>query len=152
MVSLSVNVPRLGIPLERGGKMGYVFENFSLGWQNRAGQKLMKDEALFRSVDLDYLELGVLRCVKGSKVVDFFDTLGYTSKVLNIYQLDVEGIGVMLVYYTLDGSLYRYNGFTKVTTELTDGVDESNVSYAPFKPLLSLKTYIYGYFLVSLII
>jgi len=123
--------------------MGYVFENFSLGWQNRAGHDLMKDEALYKCVDLDMLELGVLRCVKGSKEVGFFKTLAYASAVKNVYQLDVEGAGVMLVYYTVDGSLYRYNSYTGVSTELSDGIDETFVSYAPFKPVLSNITYVY---------
>ena len=123
--------------------MGYVFENFSLGWQNRAGHDLMKDEALYRCVDLDMLELGVLRCVKGSSELGFFAAQGYGSEVKNVYQLDVEGNGVLLVYYTTGGSLYRYNSFTGVSTELSDGISETNVSYAPFKPTLSNITYIY---------
>jgi hypothetical protein len=123
--------------------MGYVFENFSLGWQNRAGHDLMKDEALYRCVDLDMLELGVLRCVKGSSELGYFAAQGYGSEVKNVYQLDVEGNGVLLVYYTTGGSLYRYNSFTGVSTELSDSINETNVSYAPFKPTLSNITYIY---------
>jgi len=123
--------------------MGYIFENFSLGWQNRAGQELMKDEALFKCVDFDTLELGVLRCVRGSEEVGFFKSLALSSAVKNIYQLDVEGKGVLLVYYTSDGSLYRYNSNTGVSTEIDNGIDESNVSYAPFKPTLSQITYVY---------
>ena len=124
--------------------MGYVFENFSLGWQNRAGHDLMKDEALYRCVDLDMLELGVLRCVKGSSELGYFAAQGYGSEVKNVYQLDVEGNGVLLVYYTTGGSLYRYNSFTGVSTELSDSINETNVSYAPFKPTLSNITYIYN--------
>ena len=123
--------------------MGYIFENFSLGWQNRAGHELMKEEALFKCVDFDTLELGVLRCVRGSKEVGFFKDLALSSTIKNIYQLDVEGKGVMLVYYTCDGSLCRYNSNTGVSTEIDDGIDESNVSYAPFKPTLSNITYVY---------
>jgi len=122
--------------------MGHVFENFSLGWQNRAGQKLMKDEALKKSVDIDYLELGVLRCVKGSQGIEEFTAIGYSESVNNVFQLDVEGAGVMLRYYTTSGKLYRYNSNTSVHTEL-GGIDETNVSYAPFKPILSNITYIY---------
>ena len=137
-----MSVVQLKIPLVRGGNMGYVFENFSLGWQNRAGHRLMKDEALLKSVDLDFLELGVLRCVKGSNEVGFFKDLGYGSEILNIYQLDVEGSGVLLVYYTVGGSLYRYNGHSNVATELSS-INEENVSYAPFKGILSNSTYVY---------
>jgi len=123
--------------------MGFVFENFSLGWQNRAGHELMKDEALYRCVDFDTLELGVLRCVRGSEELGFFKTLAYSDPIYNVYQLDMEGVGVLLVYYTCGGSLYRYNSNTGVSTELSDSIDETYISYAPFKPTLSNITYVY---------
>ena len=118
-----------------------IFENFSLGWQNRGGHELMKDEALLECVDLDLLELGVLRCVRGSVEEEYFATTGYTDEVYNIYQLDVER--AKLIYYTTGGSLYRWNSITNTTTELSSSINESNVSYATFKPLLSLYTYVY---------
>ena len=120
-----------------------IFENFSLGWQNRARQELMKDEALFRCVDLSLLELGNLRCIRNNKEESFFKGQGYTSEVYNIYQLDVEGSSTKLIYYTVDGSLYRYNSITNTATELSSGINEKNVSYASFKPLLSIITYVY---------
>ncbi|MCP4666291.1 MAG: hypothetical protein GY849_07980, partial [Deltaproteobacteria bacterium] len=103
----------------------------------------MKDEALFRCVDFDMLELGVLRCVRGSKEIGFFKSLGLSEEIKNIYQIDMEGRSTLLVYYTCDGSLYRYNSITGVSTELSDSIDETYVSYAPFKPILSNITYIY---------
>lgn len=120
-----------------------IFENFSLGWQNRARQDLMKDEAVFRCVDLDMLELGALRCIRGPKEYSVFTSGSYSSEVYNVWQVDVEGAGVVLIYFTTNNLLYRYNSNTGVATNIASGIDESNVSYAPFKPILSTITYVY---------
>lgn len=123
--------------------MSLLIRDFTQGWQNKAQQEDMRDDALFRLVDLDVDILGTMTCRNLHGENSFFKGVDTTSEIDDVYIVDVEGAGKYLIYYRIGSSLYRWNSVTGATTTLSTAMSGGHVSYAPLKPILSDTTYVF---------
>ncbi|MBU2177483.1 MAG: hypothetical protein KJ556_20515 [Gammaproteobacteria bacterium] len=120
-----------------------LINNFSLGWQNRASQELMKPQALFVCKDISMESLGELTCRRLNRRNEYFSGITAASAIKNYYHVDVEGTNKRLRFYTIDNTLYRYNSTTNVTTAIATNMTGGYVYYAAIKPLLSSYTHVF---------
>lgn len=123
--------------------MTVLINDFKNGWQNTVQHEDMNNDALFMCEDLNIDELGSLNCRGLHKKNSYFNTQNYISEVENFYQIDVEGTGKYLIFYTVETNLYCWNSATSVTRTLSTAMTGGHVSYAPLKPVLSTKTFIF---------
>jgi len=123
--------------------MTILINDFKKGWQNTVQHEDMNSDALFMCEDLNIDELGSLNCRRLHKKNTYFNTQTFTSKVENFYQVDVEGTGKYLIFYTVGANLYCWNSATNTTRTLSSVMTGGYVSYATLKPVLSTKTFIF---------
>jgi len=123
--------------------MAILIDNFSKGWQNRAAHELMQDDALYSCEDFSLDLMGSLRC--RSLVVEnsYFTGITTTAQIKNLHQLDVEGVGKRLIFYSLGSTLYVWNSETNTATVISTAVGTNRFSYTALKPLLSDSTYVF---------
>ena len=120
-----------------------LINNFSDGWQNKATHGLMSGTALYSCKDVQFDDLGAVRCRDLSVENSFFAGTNETSSIGNIYQVDVEGTGKRLIFYTAGTDLVCWNSATGAATTLSTAMTGGHVSYAALKPLLSPITFVY---------
>lgn len=123
--------------------MPVLINDFKSGWQNTVQHEDMNTDALFMCKDSNIDELGALTCRKLHKKNIYFTTQSLESEIENFYQIDVEGIGKYLIFYTVGSSLYCWNSATNGTRTLSSAMTGGHVSYAPLKPVLSSKTFVF---------
>jgi hypothetical protein len=123
--------------------MGIIIEEFSKGWQNKARQELMRDDALFVCTDIGLDRLGSLMARRLHVEQAFFDTQSYTSAIEDVYFVNVENADVYLVYFRVGSSLYCWNSSTTTTRTVSNSMSGGHVSYAPLRPVLSDYTYVF---------
>lgn len=123
--------------------MTVLINDFKSGWQNTVQHEDMNNDALFMCEDLSVDELGSLNCRRLHKENNYFTTQSHASEVENFYQVDVEGAGKYLIFYTVGTNLYCWNSATSATRTLSTAMTGGHVSYAPLKPVLSTKTFIF---------
>jgi len=132
--------------------MAVKIGGFTRGWQNRARQELMRDDALFWIEDCEINQLGSIaprRFLKRSGPFDEF-SMGSLSGLLRIF--NVEGRSKKLIYWCQSDGLYRYNSTTAQRTNISSSIVcvydsvsaiKRRPSMAAIRPLLSDYTRIY---------